>query len=179
MKARTWCDRHWVRWKKYGDPRLLLKDVVTPKTLEERFFEYVQKGEKCWVWNGAKSLGGYGNFNIGNGKYKRAHQVAWFLANGAWSTKERQLDHLCRNPSCVNPKHLEIVAPRENFLRGMSPGAIVRRTGKCMRGHLMNLYNSYIAPDGRVQCKKCKYLTNVRLSCMKKAKVIFQSSGVL
>lgn len=29
-----------------------------------------------------------------------------------------QLDHLCRNPSCVNPAHLEIVTGAENIRRG-------------------------------------------------------------
>ena len=31
-----------------------------------------------------------------------------------------KLDHLCRNPSCVNPDHLEIVTQCENVRRGNS-----------------------------------------------------------
>ena len=32
-----------------------------------------------------------------------------------------QIDHLCRNPSCFNPEHLEAVLPSENVRRGLSP----------------------------------------------------------
>jgi hypothetical protein len=32
--------------------------------------------------------------------------------------KGMHLDYLCRNTQCVNPKHLEIVTPKENTRRG-------------------------------------------------------------
>ena len=63
------------------------------------------------------------------------------------------IDHLCRNRSCVRPDHLQPVTQRENTLRGMSVGAIVRRTGKCLRGHPM-------AP-GR-ECQPCNTLRKRR-----------------
>lgn len=30
----------------------------------------------------------------------------------------RQIDHLCRTPTCINPDHLEAVTPRVNVRRG-------------------------------------------------------------
>lgn len=43
-----------------------------------------------------------------------------------------QLDHLCRNPSCVNPAHLEPVTSKENTRR--SPFFNGRKT-YCPKGH--------------------------------------------
>lgn len=40
------------------------------------------------------------------GRAYRAHQVAYVLTHGS-VPKNKELDHLCRNKLCVNPKHLE------------------------------------------------------------------------
>jgi hypothetical protein len=45
------------------------------------------------------------------------------------------LDHLCRNPWCVNPCCGEPVTERENTLRGEGPAAINARKTVCPRGH--------------------------------------------
>jgi HNH endonuclease len=45
------------------------------------------------------------------------------------------LDHLCRNPKCVNPEHLQIVTNKENILRGVSFTAENASKTHCVRGH--------------------------------------------
>lgn len=49
-----------------------------------------------------------------------AHQVFYELHVGP-IPRGLELDHLCQNPSCVNPAHLEPVTHAENVRRGAKP----------------------------------------------------------
>ena len=64
-------------------------------------------------------------------------------------------DHLCRNPGCYNPTHLEAVTNRENMMRGKSWVADIVRTGLCMRGHPLAGENLILRPNGWRQCRTC------------------------
>jgi hypothetical protein len=46
-----------------------------------------------------------------------AHHVFWTLFNKRPIRDGHEIDHLCNNPSCVNPKHLEEVPYLENMKR--------------------------------------------------------------
>ena len=75
---------------------------------KDRFWSKVKKlPNGCYEWIIGKDKDGYGRFKIQKGIY-RAHRISYFLKHGKISTV-LQLDHLCRNPSCVNPDHLEEV----------------------------------------------------------------------
>jgi hypothetical protein len=69
-------------------------------------------GYWCWIWTASKDRSGYGFFRF-EGKMERAHRVSWYLKHGKWP--EKQINHLCCNPSCVNVYHLEDVNHKENM----------------------------------------------------------------
>ncbi len=116
--------------------------------------EYAPHLGKCWIWTGAQDKG-YGIVRIHPQNYK-AHRISYTLLIGT-IPEGLMLDHLCRNPSCVNPEHLEPVTNSINVMRG------VRKTNvtHCPYRHEYSIDNTYLYPcskrypNGRRECKTC------------------------
>lgn len=107
----------------------------------------------CWLWAGDIAPNGYGHSINGQGAHRRLY-VATVREIG-----KLQLDHLCRERSCVNPAHLEPVTGRVNTLRSpTAPAAINARKTHCRKGHALagiNLHAGYSARGQRV-CRICR-----------------------
>lgn len=79
---------------------------VQPPWEPYRFWSKVQKTGGCWLWTGRTSHR-YGAYDLsGDGPPRHAHRVAWELT-GHHISADYDLHHLCDNPLCVNPDHLE------------------------------------------------------------------------
>jgi len=89
--------------------------LLSDSEVQSRFWAKVQKTDGCWLWTGCRSRQGYGRFKI-DGVMKYAHRIAYEWLRGPFP-EGRELDHLCLNPSCVNPEHLEVVSKSENRRR--------------------------------------------------------------
>ena len=110
---------------------------VTPKAAE-RFWSKVdfQPGDLCWTWMGIINHRGYGQFML-NGVNTTAHRAAYNIANGP-VPDGLQCGHLCHNPPCVRPDHLEAMTAKENIRQrdermGRVPGSALTSTERNRR----------------------------------------------
>jgi hypothetical protein len=123
----------------------------------KRFLKKVDKNgprilsTRCWIWTGAKRSN-YGLF-WHEDKVVSAH-IFYFKQTGGIIPDGFELDHLCRNPPCINPNHLEPVTSKINVRRGISPAAINAKKTHCKRGHKFTKNNTKISEKGR-RCRIC------------------------
>lgn len=109
--------------------------------------EYAPHLGPCWQWIAGMDKG-YGAFTRMYRVSAFAHIWSWEQVNGP-VPGGLQLDHLCRNRSCVNPHHLEAVTRKENILRGMAAPAINARKTHCKNGHEFTPDNLVRVQDGK------------------------------
>ena len=107
----------------------------------------------CWVWQKSMNSQGYGHIGVGH-RVLSAHRVSYEVFVGE-IPEGLTIDHLCRNPSCINPAHLEPVTMRENILRGNGVSARNARKQFCKRGHPLVGANVHTMPCGGRRCRVC------------------------
>jgi len=133
-------------------------DVRPKKMTPQYFWQCVDITESyCWEWK-LKTKRGYGLYSPGiptpHGTTIQAHRAAYMIAVGPIPVGY-EIDHLCFNPACVRPEHLEAVPPVVNTRRRHSEGRD-ERLDHCANGHPMNEENSYHAPGAtRPVCREC------------------------
>lgn len=121
---------------------------------QERFWAKVYIADGCWLWAAHRNNKGYGVFSPAWDIRVYAHRWSYEQAKGP-VPEGLELDHLCRNPACVNPDHLEAVTHRENILRSEAPTAINAAKTHCINGHAFDLENTFLRAGGGRQCRAC------------------------
>ena len=130
----------------------------------------------CWNWTGAHNSTGYGHMYYRN-RLESSHRLTYAWLRGSiprGSGKNiPELDHvICKNRSCCNPFHLELVLHKKNVLRGDSPSAIHAKKTNCKNGHILPNIYTVVNKNGKREriCLICKrdyhrkYMKKYRLS---------------
>ncbi len=133
--AVAWAGRFWSR-------------VGPPEHLSE-----VPGYTDCWPWLAGRHPNGYGRFWLA-GRYQGAHRLAHKLLVGP-IPEGLVIDHLCRVPCCVNPRHMEPVTSQENTRWGIR-GVLYRQVTHCAKGHPYDEANTYVDPHGYRNCRRCQ-----------------------
>lgn len=135
---------------------LLLPVPGTNSTFARRVLAYVDASGDCWKWTGTIQDDGYGTIGKGGRRAGRmvAHRAVRELLVGPIPDGMVH-DHLCRNRSCVNPDHGEIVTPGENTKRGYGISHGLRARKVCGYGHPLDGLRR--KPNGKPvrYCKTC------------------------
>jgi len=146
------------------------------RPLELRLASRIAKQENgCWLWTAGKTKAGYGRICV-NGKDTYAHRLMYERAKGK-IPEGFEPDHLCRNPACVNPDHLEAVPHRTNMLRGQSFVSLNASKTHCPRGHPYSGENLYIGPKGDRRCRICVRESHLRADAKKRAQGFTRNNG--
>lgn len=129
----------------------------------QRVFSILEIGDSdtCWEWKGIKAPNGYGRINVKRDKWTSvaAHRWIYEHIHGPID-KSLDMDHLCRNRSCVNPNHLEPVTRSVNIKRGVISS---RLKTQCKRGHEYSESNTRRQKGfGTRSCRECEKIRSKR-----------------
>jgi hypothetical protein len=124
-KAHGFCDSHYNRYRKYGDP-------YSGKTGFGEAKKWIIKNknhisEDCLMWPYSKYPNGYGM--IGNdGSTTNASRVMCIVAHGLPKSDDMEAAHSCGKGhlGCVNPNHLSWKTPKENASDKIIHGTVIQ-----------------------------------------------------
>ncbi|GAA2940792.1 HNH endonuclease signature motif containing protein [Glutamicibacter bergerei] len=108
-KGHGLCDQHLVQ-SKSGKGLTEIVDRFVPDYV--RFERHYEVTDSCWQWTGAIRKDGYVSF-LYRGETMNAHRASFMIHVGE-IPPGKEIDHRCRNRSCVNPEHLRIVTTKQN-----------------------------------------------------------------
>lgn len=100
------------------------------ESLSARLLANIEYVGDCWLWFGSTGKNGYGKItfraksgpNIGVPIRKLVHRVAYEAFGGKRLRRNQVVKHLCNNPRCINPAHLEAGTQRQNIRQCVAEG---------------------------------------------------------
>lgn len=153
LVARGLCSSCYASNRYYGSLGLFERSTTT---VQGHVLEFTKAygPDGCWPWPHSLDKDGYGQHRA---FYRR---LVGPVPLGL------ELDHLCRNRACVNPKHLEPVTHEVNQLRGDTWRAQALTRTHCPQKHEYTPENTLTTKTGRA-CKRC---ANARSAAYKRAR---------
>lgn len=127
----------------------------------DRFVKAIKFDDtQCWNWPENRLTNcGYGIFGFDGGSVL-AHRFSAQFTKGLRGPPF-VVDHVCGNPRCVNPTHLEEVTQSENVKRGVVRAGPRESATHCKRGHPFDDENTYRL-NGARWCRSCSSVRKLK-----------------
>lgn len=122
VKGRGWCNMHYQRWRKHGDPGA--PAIPRYSSWAESFAANAPTDDApdgCRLWLGGIAGNGYGMV-WANRKHISAHRYAWEKANGP-IPGGMFVDHICYQRHCIALPHLRLATVAENNWNRSGPNS--------------------------------------------------------
>ena len=112
--ARGWCDMHYRRWRRCGNPVFTTRAPVGEPLAFLGSLVGTDRRD-CIEWPYSRNAGGYGRLSIG-GSMVHASREMCRTVYGEPPTPAHEAAHSCGNGhlGCVNPNHLRWATHKEN-----------------------------------------------------------------
>lgn len=145
---RGWCNAHYKRWRKYGDPTLISRRPPGTALSFLQGVAAVFDSDECLIWPYRLSKNGYGTLRTG-AKNRYAHRVLCEIIHG---TPPNALDaaHSCGNRACVNPRHLRWASRSDNLHDARGHGTIggeLNAQSKLTSAEVINIRRRLVAGE--------------------------------
>jgi hypothetical protein len=122
----------------------------------KRFFDKIDMTDSCWLWK-AGLRQGYGSFKI-NKKTISAHRFSYQIHKGE-IPEGVFVCHSCDIRNCVNPNHLFLGSPKDNWKDGFDKGRIKLLGG--IDANKLKKHPSKGAYNRGCRCNECKAIQNM------------------
>jgi hypothetical protein len=108
--AQGLCERHYRRWRRYGDPEGSAPVATAAERLAARSAFNVNG---CREWTGPPNRDGYGLISFGGQRWL-AHRLAWTIEHGPIPDGLQVRHVVCDNPACLTVKHMDVGTAQDN-----------------------------------------------------------------
>lgn len=133
--------------------RLMAKSI--PGSMPEAWHGQEPPSRPCLIWTGSFNNNGY-PLQSWRGENFLAHRLSWATYQQEDPGPERVVDHLCEEPACIEPRHLDACSQRENLLRSeVSPASIHASKETCPKGHEYEPKPEHWKAGNRRVCQVC------------------------